>query len=96
MPGHCALMGATRLASGIFQQPLDASPLEVAFGTGVRSYVYALADSNNSNIATKEVGTHLRSNLLLLFYLEAIRTNQRKLQGYYCSSLISSPFSPSL
>ena len=26
MPGNCALMGATRLASGIFQQPLDASP----------------------------------------------------------------------
>ena len=26
MPGICALMGATRLASGIFQQPRDASP----------------------------------------------------------------------
>ena len=26
MPGNCALMGATRLASGIFQQPRDASP----------------------------------------------------------------------
>ena len=26
VPGHCALMGATRLASGIFQQPRDASP----------------------------------------------------------------------
>ena len=25
MPGICALMGATRLASGIFQQPRDAS-----------------------------------------------------------------------
>ena len=25
MPGNCALMGATRLASGIFQQPRDAS-----------------------------------------------------------------------
>ena len=25
-PGNCALMGATRLASGIFQQPRDASP----------------------------------------------------------------------
>ena len=32
MPGNCALMGATRLASGIFQQPRDASPpLELAF-----------------------------------------------------------------
>ena len=27
MSGNCALMGATRLASGIFQQPRDASPL---------------------------------------------------------------------
>ena len=26
MPGHYALMGATRLASGIFQQSRDASP----------------------------------------------------------------------
>mgnify|MGYP007084280822 CR=1 FL=1 len=26
VPGLCALMGATRLASGIFQQPRDASP----------------------------------------------------------------------
>ena len=25
MPGNCALMGATRLASGIFQQPRPAS-----------------------------------------------------------------------
>ena len=25
VPGHCALMGATRLASGIFQQPRLAS-----------------------------------------------------------------------
>ncbi|WP_337363702.1 hypothetical protein, partial [Prevotellamassilia timonensis] len=33
MPGNCALMGATRLASGFFQQPRYASPpLEVAFG----------------------------------------------------------------
>ena len=32
MPGNCALMGATRLASGIFQQPRDASPpLVLAF-----------------------------------------------------------------
>ena len=32
MSGNCALMGATRLASGIFQQPRDASPpLELAF-----------------------------------------------------------------
>ena len=32
MPGICALMGATRLASGIFQQPRDASPpLVLAF-----------------------------------------------------------------
>ena len=32
MPGICALMGATRLASGFFQQPRDASPpLVLAF-----------------------------------------------------------------
>ena len=31
MPGICALMGATRPASGIFQQPRDASPLVLAF-----------------------------------------------------------------
>ena len=32
MPGNCSLMGATRLASGIFQQPRDASPpLVLAF-----------------------------------------------------------------
>jgi hypothetical protein len=32
MPGNCALMGATRLASGFFQQPRDASPpLVLAF-----------------------------------------------------------------
>ena len=36
MPGNCALMGATRLASGIFQQPRDASPpLELAFSACV-------------------------------------------------------------
>lgn len=63
---------------------------------GYQYYMLQISDSNNTNITIKEVGTHLRSNLLLLFYLEAILTNQRKLQGYYCSSLISSPSSPSL
>ena len=28
MPGNCALMGATRLASGIFQQPRPASGIK--------------------------------------------------------------------
>ena len=44
MPGNCALMGATRLASGIFQQPRDASPplvlgpvLELMFGQALES-----------------------------------------------------------
>lgn len=59
-------------------------------------YQYHISDSNNTNITIKEVGTHLHSNLLLLFYLEAILTNQRKLQGYCCSSLTSSPSFPSL
>ena len=102
--GHCALMGATRPAS-VFSAAsshighFSAAPGRVAPISGrvwCLSLFVCLADSNNSNIATKEVGTHLRSNLLLLFYLEAILTNQRKLQGYYCSSLIFSPSSPSL
>ena len=32
MPGNCALMGATRLASGIFQQPRPASVFSAASG----------------------------------------------------------------
>ena len=31
MPGNCALMGATRLASGIFQQPRPAGKYNVSY-----------------------------------------------------------------
>ena len=31
MPGNCALMGATRLASGIFQQPRPAGKCNVSY-----------------------------------------------------------------
>ena len=72
MPGHCALMGATRLASGFFQQPRDASPpLVLAFFLDFITFLHHLIgwridevrDVRPPLFSTRAVVCHLQQTL---------------------------------